>query len=124
MRKVIKSKTEARKKRALRVRSKLFGTATKPRLAVTRSLQNIYLQLIDDEQGRTLFGLSSRNLGKVDSSGGRKGKVALAYAAGLALAKKAQALDIKKVCFDRRGNLYHGRVLAVAEGARDGGLKF
>lgn len=134
MRRVIKSKIQARARRAHRVRARCFGTGSKPRLSVSRSLKNMYLQLIDDEKGRTLIGLSSHNLragggigGPARGSlgeGGRKAKVALAYAAGLALAKKATELGVKEICFDRHGYLYHGRVAAVAEGAREGGLKF
>lgn len=124
MRRVIKSKIQARARRAQRVRARCFGTGSKPRLSVSRSLKNMYLQLIDDEKGRTLIGLSSRNLRAGGGVGERKAKVALAYAAGLALAKKATELGVKEICFDRKGYLYHGRVAAVAEGARDGGLKF
>lgn len=122
MRRVIKSKTQARLRRAKRARAKFFGTKNRPRLTVSRSLRYVYLQLIDDEGGRTIFGLSSRILEKIEA-GDRRGKVAAAYAAGRALAKKALAMGIKEVCFDRGGRLYHGRVAAVAEGARDGGLK-
>ncbi len=124
MRRIIKSKTKARARRAARARAQVFGTAAKPRLAVSRSLQNVYLQLIDDERGQTLVGLSSQALGKKVEAPNRQGKAAVAYVAGQALAKQALEMGIKEVCFDRRGFLYHGRVAAVAEGARDAGLKF
>lgn len=123
MRRVIKSKPEARLRRAKRTRARVFGTKDKPRLSVARSLKYVYLQLIDDASGRTLLGLSSRNLKKIEA-GGRRGKVAQAYAAGRALGEKALELGIKEARFDRGGRLYHGRVAAAAEGARDGGLRF
>lgn len=105
------------------MRAKIFGTAKKPRLSVFRSLKDVFVQLIDDEAGRTLASQASRGL-KPGQENHLKGKTALSYEAGLALAKKAAELGVKDVCFDRGGYLYHGRVKAVAEGARAGGLKF
>lgn len=118
-----KSKIKALAHRHDRVRAKIKGDAEKPRLSVNRSLREIFVQLIDDEKGKTIVGLSSRGL-KIAKDNPLKGKQASAYEAGLALAKAAREKSIENVCFDRGGRLYHGRVKAVAEGARAGGLKF
>lgn len=104
-------------KRHKRVRSKISGTATRPRLCVYRSLTAIYAQLIDDTTGKTIA--STHDL-KV-----KKGtKTETAKATGLELAKLAKAAKIEECVFDRNGYKYHGRVKALAEGAREGGLKF
>ncbi len=112
-----------REKRAKRVRRKISGTNDRPRMAVTRSLKNIYVQIIDDTKGETLVGVSSLGpdvLGqKIEGT-----KVVIAKAVGKVVAEKAKAKGITNVVFDRSGNLYHGRVRAVAEGAREGGLQF
>ena len=105
--------------RKLRVRSKVYGTSERPRLSVYRSLKHIYAQLIDDTQGRTLASASSREKGA-----GKGAKSALAGQVGERLAKKAVAAGVKKVVFDRGARIYHGRVKAVADGARKGGLEF
>lgn len=118
-----KSKNQARQRRHGRVRAKVFGTAQRPRLSVFRSLKYIFLQLIDDEKGKTILGFSSRGL-KPSKENPYQGKKALAFEAGRQLAKEALAKGVKEVCFDRGGYLYHGRVAAAAEGARNGGLKF
>lgn len=123
MGKAAKNKIQKREKRHRRVRAKVFGTAQKPRLSVFRSLKDVFVQLIDDEAGRTLASQASRGL-KPNQENPYKSKTALAYEAGLAVAKKALALGLKEACFDRGGYQYHGRVEAVAEGARAGGLKF
>ena len=123
MRTVYKPKTERelRKRRHLRVRRKVEGTPERPRLVVFRSLKHIYAHLVDDTKGMVLMGVADGSEGvlKVD-----KGKVAKGFAVGQALAAKAKQAGISKVVFDRAGYAYHGRVKAVAEGARKGGLEF
>jgi len=111
--------------RQTRVRMRLSGTAARPRLNVFRSLRGIYVQLIDDAKGKTLLSLHSKtaDLAGFDTEG-RAGKLAVAYALGQAIAKKAKDMNITSVVFDRAGYRYHGRVQAVAEGARAGGLEF
>jgi large subunit ribosomal protein L18 len=99
-------------------KSKIRGTQTLPRLSVFRSMQNIYAQIIDDTSGKTLVAASS--LGLKGYSGNSKA----AKEVGKALAEKAKILKIAKVVFDRGGRAYHGRVSALAEGAREGGLIF
>jgi large subunit ribosomal protein L18 len=116
-----KTRAQHRYRRHLRVRKKVFGTPTRPRLVVFRSLKHIYAQLIDDEASRTIVGVSDRSKGV---TGEGKGKIAHGFAVGAALAERAKAAGIKSVVFDRAGYPYHGRVKAVAEGARKGGLEF
>ena len=113
---------ELRERRRLRVRKKVYGTAQRPRLNVFRSLKHIYAQIIDDDQGVTLVAASSLSpelRGKVTG-----GNIAGAAAVGKLVAEKARARGITKVVFDRAGYLYHGRVKALAEAAREGGLEF
>jgi large subunit ribosomal protein L18 len=105
-----------------RVRKKIFGSAAKPRLSVFRSLKHIYAQLIDDQAGATLVSVSS--LAEDLKKGQEKGKTSVSKLIGMELAKAAKAKGIETVVFDRNGYQYHGRVKAVAEGAREGGLKF
>lgn len=107
----------ARRYRAARVRAKIRGTAVRPRLNIFRSLRHISLQLIDDAAGKTLLSLSDRSLKLTGTP------VERARAAGKALAEQAKTKGITAVVLDRGRYLYHGRVRAVAEGARDGGLK-
>ena len=114
-------KNKIRQKRHRRVRGKLSGTADRPRLNVFRSLGNIYAQVIDDVAGTTLVAASSLDKDLNLSYGGN---VAAAKAVGEAVAKKAIAKGIDTVVFDRGGYIYHGRVAALAEGAREAGLKF
>ena len=110
----------ARKKRHVRVRGKISGTAECPRLNVYRSLANIYAQLIDDVAGVTLAQAST-----VEKDFAQYvGNVEAANAVGKTLAERATAKGIKECVFDRGGYVYHGRVAAVAEGAREGGLEF
>jgi len=109
-----------RLKRHRRVRAKVSGTADRPRLCVFRSLQHIYAQLIDDNGQRTLAAASSLEK-DFEGYGGNK---EAADKIGKLIAERALALGIEKVVFDRGGNVYHGRVQALAEGARAGGLKF
>ena len=112
-------KREKRQLRHRRVRSRVFGTKQRPRLSVFRSASHIYAQLIDDENGRTLAHVSSLKL----ASSGMK-KIDVAKRVGEELAAAAKKKGIEKVSFDRGGYAYHGRVKALAEGARAGGLKF
>jgi len=114
------STREARERRHRRIRGKVSGTAERPRLAVFRSNKGIFAQLIDDSSGRTIAGASWLGLPK--SFKGDKSEQAAAV--GKALAATAQKAGIESVVFDRGGYLYHGRVKALAEGAREGGLKF
>lgn len=107
-----------RKRRHRRVRKRVHGTPERPRLAVFRSLRYTYAQVIDDEAGRTLAQANSREPG----IGGRG--VEGARAVGRAIAERAKAVGVTRVVFDRGGYLYHGRVKALAEGAREGGLEF
>lgn len=118
-----KVKIFKRKLRHQRVRSVVQGTRERPRLSVYRSLKQVFLQLIDDEDKKTLLSISSKKMVKT-AENPYKGKMALAYVAGLNLAKKALEKGIQNVCFDRGGFAYHGRIKAAAEGARIGGLKF
>ena len=113
-------KNQARQKRHLRVRNHIAGTAARPRLNVFRSLKNIYAQIIDDEKGVTLVSASSKDKGFSQHGG----NVEAAKAIGAAVAKKALEKGITEVVFDRGGYIYHGRVAALAEAAREAGLKF
>lgn len=106
-----------REKRRRRVRRKLSGTAGRPRLSVFRSNVNIYAQLIDDDAARTLAAADSREVGEAENRKDAARKV------GELIARKAKEAGIETVVFDRGGNKYHGRVAALAEGAREGGLK-
>jgi len=110
-----------RQKIKFRVRRKISGTTQKPRLSVFRSNTEIYAQLIDDETGQTLAAASSR---EKDIAAQKVAKVEKGKLVGAAIARKAIELGLKDVTFDRSGYLYHGRVKAVAEGAREGGLLF
>jgi large subunit ribosomal protein L18 len=116
-----KTRQDRRYRRHLRVRKKLTGTGERPRLVVFRSLKHISAQLVDDDRGVTLVGVTDRSEG-IQVDGG--GKVARGKATGKLLAEKATAAGISKVVFDRNGYRYHGRVQAVADGAREGGLEF
>jgi large subunit ribosomal protein L18 len=116
-----KSRQQLRHRRHLRVRRKVSGTAERPRLVVYRSLKHIYAQLVNDELGGAILGVSDASEGvQIDGAG----KVARAKGTGKLLAEKAKAAGISKVVFDRAGYRYHGRVQAVADGAREGGLEF
>jgi large subunit ribosomal protein L18 len=108
------------RRRKMRVRKKIFGTKEKPRLAVFRSNRYCYAQLIDDEKGETLAGLSLKDIKKAHE---KEGKKKGAFKVGRLLAEKAKKKKIKKAVFDRAGYQYHGRVKQVAEGAREGGLE-
>ena len=117
------SREDRRSKRHLRVRKKVIGTPERPRLVIFRSLKHIYAHLVDDTKGRVIMGLADSSEG-VARAEGAKGKVGKGYAVGQALAAKAKEAGISKVVFDRAGYAYHGRVKAVADGARKGGLEF
>ena len=110
-----------RQKLRWRIRTKLHGTAQKPRLSVFRSNNDIYVQLINDDNGTTIAAANSREKDIVALGGN---KVEKSLAVGKALAQKALALGTSACIFDRGGYLYHGRVKSVADGAREGGLKF
>ncbi|MBI5928474.1 MAG: 50S ribosomal protein L18 [Chloroflexi bacterium] len=118
-----KSRYESRKRRQIRVRAKIYGTADRPRLNVFRSLTGIYAQVINDEAGHTLVSASTVDkeiAAKVEG----KTKVEAAKLVGMAVAERAQKAGITTVVFDRGGYRYHGRIKALADGAREGGLKF
>ncbi len=114
-----KTKRRLRIKRG--IRKKIFGTAERPRISVYRSNREIYAQMIDDQTGHTLVAANSRQK-DIDTKG--KTKTEVARLVGLKLAERAKEKNIEKAVFDRNGYLYHGRVKALAEGAREGGLKF
>ena len=114
----------ARLRRRARVRKKVVGTDKRPRVCVFRSSKHIYAQVISDDQGKTLVAVSTLS-GQLRGSGPKASKgIALAKSVGLALAKLCKEKNIVDVVFDRNGFLYHGRVKAVADGAREGGLRF
>lgn len=117
----INSKKKARLKRKIRIRKKISGTPDKPRLSVFRSACHIYVQIIDDTKGHTLFAVST-NEEAVKTQPAFKNKISLSFFVGKLIAEKAMNGGIKKVVFDRNGFLYHGRVKAVADGARKAGL--
>lgn len=115
-------KVTARKTRARRIRSKISGTSERPRLRVFRSNKHIYAQIIDDANHKTLISMSTGS--KDFTAGDAKGKSELSKLVGEMIAKRALDAGIKQVVFDRGGYLYHGRVKALADGAREGGLQF
>jgi large subunit ribosomal protein L18 len=118
-----KVKTAARYRRRRRIRGKVKGSADRPRLSVGRSLKHIYVQIIDDDAGRALAAASS--LSKEIRDQLKSGaNIEAARVVGELIAKKAIERDIRRVVFDRGGRIYHGRVKALAEGARKAGLEF
>ncbi len=119
----VNTKITGRRRRHRRVRKKIRGTAERPRLCVFRSLRYIYAQLIDDDAGRTLAQADSREPG-LSPDGTSPRTVPAARAVGRALAERAKETGLTQVVFDRSGYLYHGRVRALAEGAREAGLQF
>ncbi len=122
----IHTKKDRRERIRLRQRKRISGTAERPRLAVFRSVGHIYAQVIDDFAGRTVASASSTEpaLGSVFSGAVRGGNVAGAEALGKVIAERLRERGISRVVFDRGGNLYHGRVRAVADAARKAGLEF
>ena len=121
-----KNKKTSRLKRQLRIRKKVRGTPEKPRLTIYRSARHIYAQLIDDSTGKTITGVSTltKSLQEQIAAAKGKGKVELSHLVGKEVARMAKEKQIEQVVFDRNGFIYHGRVKAVADGAREGGLKF
>jgi large subunit ribosomal protein L18 len=113
-----------RKRRHVRVRAKVSGTEMRPRLNVFRSNAHIYCQVIDDTAGHTLVAASDTDADLANSDAGKGTKTVRANAVGKLIAERAKAAGINAVVFDRGGFLYHGRVKAVADGAREGGLDF
>jgi large subunit ribosomal protein L18 len=119
-----KNRNKSRERIKQHIKKTIYGTLEKPRLAVYRSLKHLYAQLIDDEKGNTLAFVSSRSKEMKEQLTQTKGNIAKAKIVGLTLAKKALEKNIKTVVFDRGGYRYHGKVKAIADGAREGGLKF
>jgi large subunit ribosomal protein L18 len=126
-----KQKNEKKQRRHKRIRAKVFGSAEKPRLCVFKSSKHIYAQIIDDEKSKTLFSASDFEVKKnkaksktEDSKERLSRKNAIAFEVGKLIAKKAVEGKIKKIVFDRSGYAYHGNIKSLAEGAREGGLKF
>jgi large subunit ribosomal protein L18 len=113
------TKSDRRQRIKYRIRKTVSGTATRPRLSVYRSNKEIYAQLIDDVNGVTILSASSREKGATKGT-----NIEIASAVGKIVAEKAVKAGIDTVCFDRGGNLYHGRIKSLAEGARAAGLKF
>jgi large subunit ribosomal protein L18 len=113
------NKTERRQRIRFRIRKTVTGTAAQPRLSIFRSNKEIYAQIIDDVTGVTLVAASSRDKGVASGT-----KIETANAVGKLVAEKAVKAGISTITFDRGGNLYHGRVKSLAEGAREAGLKF
>ncbi|QTG80840.1 50S ribosomal protein L18 [Arthrobacter crystallopoietes] len=114
-----KSKSAARGRRHLRVRKRITGTAVRPRLVVNRSARHVFVQVVDDSKGITVASASTM---EADLRGFEGDKTAKSKRVGELVAERAKAAGIEAVVFDRGGNKYHGRVAAVAEGAREGGL--
>lgn len=120
-----KTRRVQRERRHRRIRKKIWGTADRPRLVVYRSLRNIEGQLVDDDGGKTLTGLSTLDPQLRDfEPEGDHPRVEHAFAAGKLLAERAREMGVESIVFDRGGYQYHGRVKAFAEGAREGGLNF
>ncbi|WP_310991092.1 50S ribosomal protein L18 [Aequorivita marina] len=115
------SKYEKRARLRMRIRKTVSGTESRPRLAVFRSNKEIYAQIIDDVDGKTITAASSRDK-DIDAS--KVNKIEAAKMVGKAIAEKATKAGVEAIAFDRGGYLYHGRVKSLAEGAREGGLKF
>lgn len=124
MRSVAQDRREARNRRHRRVRTKVRGREGRPRLCVFRSLKHIYAQLIDDDASRCLLTVSSLSPEVRDKIKETKGKIPVSEVVGELLGEKAKAAGYESVTFDRGGYLYHGRVKALAEGARKAGLSF
>ena len=119
----LQKKQAGLRRRHMRVRGKISGTAQRPRLCITRSNSNLYAQFVDDVAGKTLLGIST--LGPDFKATGKSGAtVEGAAAMGEIIGKKALEAGITEIVFDSGGNLYHGRIKAVADGAREAGLKF
>ena len=120
---MLKSREAGRHRRHSRTRKKVSGLKERPRLSVYRSLNHMYAQIIDDTEGKTLVSASSLG-GKTEDTGPHKGNIGAARQVGTLIGNKAREKGITKVVFDRSGYLYHGRVKALAEAAREAGLEF
>jgi large subunit ribosomal protein L18 len=114
-------RSAARLRRQIRVRKKVFGAPERPRLVVTRSARHVYAQVIDDTQGRTLASASTMEATLRAATGDKSDK---AKQVGSLIAERARAVGVESVVFDRAGYKYHGRIAALADGAREGGLGF
>jgi large subunit ribosomal protein L18 len=121
---MIKRENNPRLRSKTRIRQKISGSTEVPRLTVYRSLNQMYAQIIDDSTGNTLAAASSLSKDILDELKNSNGKISKSKLVGSLIAKKAKEKNITKVVFDRNGYRYHGRVQAIAEGAREGGLKF
>jgi large subunit ribosomal protein L18 len=121
---ITKKKTEHRSRLKVHIRLRITGTPERPRLTVFRSLRNVYAQIIDDTTGKTLIAVSNLSKPERDQFKDLKGQAAKAKLVGKIAAQKAVDQKITQVVFDRNGYLYHGVVKAMADGAREGGLKF
>lgn len=119
-----KIKRLKRERKKLHTRKKIFGTSERPRLVIYRSSKNIYAQLIDDVKNQTLTGVSTLSPDLKLEVSKAKDKIEAAKLVGKSIAEKAKSMKIKKVVFDRSGYLYHGRVKALADGAREHGIEF
>lgn len=117
-----KKQQDKKARRLARVRAKVSGTTERPRLAVYRSLRHTNAQVIDDTSGKTLVAMRDTELAEAETKGKKKAEVA--HLVGVKLAERAKGKGIEKVVFDRRDKKYHGRVRAVADGAREAGLSF
>jgi large subunit ribosomal protein L18 len=121
---ITKKKTERRRRLKQHIRLRVSGTADRPRLTVFRSLKHVYAQIVDDGAGKTLVSVSDISKDLREQLKEIKGQVAVAKEVGKLLAQKARQQNINSVVFDRGGYLYHGVVKAMADGAREGGLRF
>jgi len=121
---ITKNRTANRKRSKVHIRMSVTGTTDRPRLTVFRSLRHVYAQVVDDSTGKTLLGVSDVSKDLAEQFKEIKGQVAIGKKVGQLLARKAVEKNISQVVFDRNGFRYHGVVKAVAEGAREGGLKF
>ena len=119
-----KLKAQRLERRQFRTRKNIFGTSERPRLSVFRSDKHIYAQLVDDFAGKTLLAVASTSPDVRGADLKNGGNVAAAKKVGAAIAARAKAAGISKVAFDRGGRMYHGRIKALADAAREGGLKF
>jgi large subunit ribosomal protein L18 len=121
---ITKKKVEHRQRTKKHIRLHLAGSAERPRLTVFRSLKHVYAQLVDDDQGKTLVGVSDLTEELAEPAKAVKGQVAVGKLVGQLMARRAKEKNIAQVVFDRNGFRYHGVIKAVADGAREGGLKF
>ena len=121
---ITKKKIEHRKRTKKHIRLHIAGSAGRPRLTVFRSLRHVYAQLVDDDQGKTLIGVSDLTEELTAQAKAVKGQVAVGKLVGQLVARRAKEKNIAEVVFDRNGFRYHGVIKAVADGAREGGLKF